>query len=290
MLDSTCAPPSSSKPRCARSKRKECCVDHAARCLHGLHSGIIECLRGLLVPVHLQCAPPSLLCYQTLRDMVNYERSSAGETCAGFREDAEAEANAALGQAKSQAFCHSACGVNVSRYLKKMEDNGCVQWDAYRNAKVSQSRVSIVVLQQLCRFGAFLICKDNVSPPCGGLTSLLSPLSTFASSSPTTQPAAWPAQTATVPTNLTSTSSAPTLTPYSPTPEMSAGARPSLPRSVRRASRYLLDHADIGAKTTPLPAFHAPCNRLRLRLHLGLGYGPFCRLRGTRSIGSVTDD
>lgn len=84
-----------------------------------------------------KCAPPSLLCYQTLRDMVNYERSSAGEICAGFREDAEAEVNAALGQAKSQAFCHSACGVNVSRYLKKMENDGCVQWDAYRNAKLT---------------------------------------------------------------------------------------------------------------------------------------------------------
>lgn len=84
-----------------------------------------------------KCAPPSLQCYRTFRDMVNYERSSVGQTCSGFRADADAEPNAALGQAKSQAFCHGACGVNASRYLKVMEDDGCVQWDAYRNAKLT---------------------------------------------------------------------------------------------------------------------------------------------------------
>ena len=127
MHDSTCARPNSSKPRCPQHNKNHACMV----------CSVTGSLLGLLVHLHLQCAPPSLLCYQTLRDMVNYERSSAGATCAGFREDAEAEANAALGQAKSQAFCHSACGVNASRYLKQMEDDGCVQWDAYRNAKVS---------------------------------------------------------------------------------------------------------------------------------------------------------
>ena len=47
----------------------------------------------MYVHAHLQCAPPSLQCYRTFRDMVNYERSSVGQTCSGFRADADAEPN-----------------------------------------------------------------------------------------------------------------------------------------------------------------------------------------------------
>lgn len=83
-----------------------------------------------------KCFPPSLSCFRTFRDMESFEDSSSSQLCTSVLEEASSEVRPLVAQAQSNAFCHGPCGVNVSTFLNKLEDLGCVQWNAYRQMKL----------------------------------------------------------------------------------------------------------------------------------------------------------
>eukprot|EP00040_Diaphanoeca_grandis_P002525 m.22032 g.22032 ORF g.22032 m.22032 type:complete len:588 (+) comp13661_c0_seq1:210-1973(+) len=103
-----------------------------------------------VVTTQNKCSPPSLECFRTFRDMNNFQHSSRSQSCIDLMADAANETRLAVAQAKSQAFCHGVCGVNISYYLDTLENLGCVQWDAYRETKLKYELACHLVNGQYC--------------------------------------------------------------------------------------------------------------------------------------------